>query len=315
MAASLGSGSLKYQPADGWAKLPAGYDFVECPGVAVDAQDNVYVFTRGPHPVIVFDKDGNFVRSWGEGIFSERTHGISISPDGHVCCADDGLQHVRKFTLDAKLVMTIGKEKDPAQKWSGKPFNRPTHMAVSPTTGEIYITDGYGNARVHKYTPDGQYILSWGEAGVDPGQFQRPHNVVIDLNENVYIADRENHRMQVFDTKGKLQAVWQNIHRPDGIALDNEGHLFIGELCAMDGLEDCPGLGHRVTIYDLNGKRLDIIGDPEEGEGPGQFYAPHGVAVDSQGNLFVADVAYTMRGSRMNPPRHPRSFQKLARVR
>ena len=142
----------------------------------------------------------------------------------------------------------------------------------------------------------------------------RPHNVGIDQNDTVYVADRENHRVQVFDNQGRLQAVWQNIHRPDGLCVDGEGRVYIGELCAMDGLEDCPGLGHRVSIYDRDGKLLTRFGDPEEGESPGQFIAPHGIAVDSQGSIYVGDAAFTMRGSRLKPPRELRSFQKLRRV-
>lgn len=306
---------MNYEPIANWAKLPAGWTFVEVSGVAVDAQDNVYTFTRGEHPVVVFDKDGKFLRSWGEGVFGPRTHGISYSPgDNTIWCADDGRHAVQKFSLDGTLLLTLGKENEPAPKWSGTPFNRPTHMAVSPSTGDVYVTDGYGNARVHKYSPEGRYLLSWGEPGTDPGQFMRPHNVVVDQNENVYIADRENHRVQVFDGQGKLQAVWQNIHRPDGICLDREGYLYVGELCPIDGLEDCPGLGHRVTVYNLKGERQAVYGDPVEGEGPGQFLAPHGIAVDSRGDIYVAEAAFTMRGSRLNPPKELRSFQKLRRV-
>lgn len=304
---------LTYQPVEDWAKLPAGWSFVEVAGVAVDAQDNVYAFSRGPHKVIVFDKDGNFLRSWGEDIFSERTHGIHIGPDGSVWCADDGLHTVRKFTPEGVPLMTLGKDREPSPAWSGTPFNRPTHMAVSPNTGEVYVTDGYGNARVHKYTVDGRYIRSWGEPGVDPGQFIRPHNVVVDRNEDVYIADRENHRVQVFDGEGRLKAVWHDIHRPDGICMDGEGHFYVGELNGMGGMEGCPGLGHRVTIYDLNGVRLAIYGDPVEGDGPGQFVAPHGIAVDSRGDVYVAEVSYTIKGSRLNPPREMRSLRKLVR--
>ncbi|MFQ5880361.1 MAG: peptidyl-alpha-hydroxyglycine alpha-amidating lyase family protein, partial [Dehalococcoidia bacterium] len=284
----------------------------EVSGVAVDSKDNVYAFTRGVHPVLVFDRQGSFLRSWGEGLFS-RPHGIHIGTDDFVFCVDDGNHTVRKFTPEGRLVMTIGSERQPSPKWGGKPFNRPTHVAVSPTTGELYITDGYGNSRVHKYTPDGRYLFSWGEPGIDPGQFICPHNVVVDEDENVYTADRESHRIQVFNAKGQLQAIWQNIHRPDGICMDGEGNFYIGELGPIPGLDDCPGLGHRLSIYNLDGKLLTRFGDPEEGEGPGQFIAPHGVAVDSRGDLYVGETSYTIRGSHMDPPKELRSFQKFIR--
>jgi NHL repeat len=188
-------------------------------------------------------------------------------------------------------------------------------VAVSRVTGHLYVSDGYGNSRIHKFTPDGRHVLSWGEPGIDAGQFIRPHNVVIDREDNVYVADREAHRIQVFDANGTFITMWNNIHRPDGICLDGEGNFFIGELNGMGGVDDAPGLGHRVSIYDLRGQLRARFGDAEEGEGPGQFIAPHGVAVDSRGDLYVGDVAYTIRGRHLTPPRHLKCFRKFRRVR
>jgi sugar lactone lactonase YvrE len=140
----------------------------------------------------------------------------------------------------------------------------------------------------------------------------RPHNVVIDKDDNIYVADRENHRVQVFNSRGELQTIWQNIHRPDGICLGADGKFYVGELGAIPGLEDAPGFGHRVSIYDLQGNRLALFGDPIWGDGPGQFIAPHGIAVDSRGDIYVGEASYTMKGKFMDPPRELRSFQKLA---
>ncbi len=315
MTRQSGQDKLLFQPVLDWEKLPPGWAFVDVAGVAVNSKDDVYVFNRGEHPVIVFDREGNVLRSFGEGKFSGRMHGIHVGPDETVYCVDDGLHTVQQFTPDGRLLMTLGQPNHPSPKWQGQPFNRPTHVAVSPATHNIYVTDGYGNCRVHKFTPDGRHLLSWGEPGIDPGQFIRPHNVVIDRDDNVYIADRENHRIQVFDPNGKFITMWNNIHRPDGIALDAEGHFFIGELNGIDGVDDCPGLGHRVSIYDLQGKLQMRIGDAQEGEGPTQFIAPHGVAVDSEGSLYVGDVAYTIRGRKLNPPRMLKCFRKFKRIR
>ena len=315
MTLTLGSGDLIFEPVEGWEKLPDGWAFVDVAGVAVDSGDNVYVFTRGEHPVIVFDREGNFLRSWGEGTFTQRTHGIHIGPDDSVYCIDDEMHAVQKFTTQGELLMTLGTPHRPSPKWGGQPFNRPTHAAVSPVTGDLYVTDGYGNCRVHKFSPEGRHILSWGEPGIDPGQFIRPHNVVIDKDDNVYIADRENHRIQVFDSDGRFLTMWNNIHRPDGLCLDADQNLYVGELNGFWGVDDCPGLGHRVSIYDLKGELLTRFGDPEEGEGPGQFIAPHGVAVDSRGDLYVGDASYTLRGQYMDPPRVLKSLRKFARKR
>ena len=315
MAMILGTGHMRYEPVVDWEKLPDGWSFIDVAGVAVDSHDNVYVLNRSEHPVIVFDRDGNFLRSWGEGAFSDRTHGIYVGPDDSVYCVDDGLHTVRKFTPEGKLLLTLGTENDPAPKWAGKPFNRPTHVAVSPITGNLYVSDGYGNSRVHIFAPDGRPLHSWGEPGIDAGQFIRPHNVAIDKEDLVYVADRENHRIQVFDAKGNYLTMWNNIHRPDGICLDGEGYLYVGELNGMQGVDDAPGLGHRVSIYNLKGELQTRFGDPEEGEGPGQFIAPHGVGVDSRGDVYVGDVAYTIRGRHLEPPRELKCLRKFSRRR
>jgi DNA-binding beta-propeller fold protein YncE len=315
MATTVGSGNLQFEPVENWEKLPPGWEFIDVAGVAVDANDNVYVFNRGEHPVCVFNRDGNFLRSFGEGQFSDRPHGVHISPDESIYFVDDGLHTIQKFSLDGKLLMTLGSPNQPAPKWQGRPFNRPTHVAVSRRTGYLYVSDGYGNSRIHKFTPEGRHVLSWGEPGIDAGQFIRPHNVVIDRDDYVYIADREAHRIQVFDANGKFITMWNNIHRPDGICLDHEGNFFIGELNGMGGVDDAPGLGHRVSVYTLHGQLQTRFGEPEEGEGPTQFIAPHGVAVDSRGDLYVGDVAYTIRGRHMHPPKHLKCFRKFARKR
>ena len=307
----LRAGDFAFEADDGWAKIPEGYEFPECAGVEVDADDNVYVFTRGPHPVLVFDKDGNFTRSFGEDTFSARAHGIHISPDNFVYLVDDSQHAIHKFTLEGKHVWTLGESGKPAPKWSGTPFNRPTHMAVSPKSGEIFVTDGYGNSRVHRYSADGKLLLSWGQVGSDPGEFMNPHNVVVDDDEYVYVADRENHRVQVFDNQGKVQAVWHGIYRADAMYMDRNGLFYIGEL---NGAHDTNVLGHRLCIYDKQGNRLARLGDPQDGDGPGQFIALHGCAVDSGGNVYVAEVSFTMKGRNQDPQQTYRSFRRLKRV-
>ncbi len=311
----LRSGDYAFEPVDNWAKLPDGWTFHEVGGVTVDAQDNVYVFCRGEHPVIVFDKNGNFLRSFGEGTFTRRAHGINCSPDGFIYCVDDSQHCVHKFTTEGKLVWTLGDQGKPAPKWGGAPFNRPTHMAVSPKTGDIFVSDGYGNSMVHRFSPDGKLLKSWGGVGCEPGEFQHPHNVIIDADEYVYIADRENNRVQVFDGNGKLQGIWHDIYRPDGFCMDKNGVFYVGELRSQAGFEDYNEAGHRISIHSKDGKRLARIGDTMDGEGPGQFIAPHGCVVDSSGDLYVGDVSFTMKGSRETPPRTYRSFQKLRRVK
>jgi sugar lactone lactonase YvrE len=308
----LSAGGLSYEADDGWAKVPAGYEFPECAGVAVDASDNLYVFTRSEHPVLVFDKQGNFLRSMGEGTFTSRAHGIHISPDEHIYLIDDSQHAVHKFNMKGELVWTLGNVGNPAPKWSGNPFNRPTHVCVSPKSGDIFVTDGYGNARVHRYSPDGKLLTSWGQPGCEPGEFQNPHNVIVDEDEYVYIADRENNRVQVFDGRGSVQAIWHDIYRPDGFCRDGEGLFYVGELA---GQVDAPTAGHRLTILSKHGTKLARLGEPEPGDGPGQFIAPHGCAVDSQGNIYIAEVSYTIKGRREDPPRTYTSLRRLKKVK
>jgi len=314
MANEFGAGEFRYSFVDGWAKLPSGMTFLECPGVAVDSQDNIYVLTRGEHPVIVFDRQGNFLRSFGEGLFSNRTHGLYIAYDDSVLVADDGLHTIQKFSSQGQKLMEIGERNHPAPKWSGQPFNRPTSAAIMPSNGDVYISDGYGNARIHAYSGEGEYRFSWGESGIDAGQFIRPHNIAVDADDHVYVVDREAHRIQVFDPKGKFITMWNNIHRPDAMVLWQD-HIYVGELNGMQGVDDAPGLGHRVSIYNLNGEMVCRFGAKEEGEGPGQFIAPHGIAVDSHGAIYVSEVSYTIRGSHMDPPRELRSLSKYERQR
>lgn len=308
-----GVGDFRYEYVADWGKLPDGVVFRECPGVAVDDRDNVYVLTRGEHPIMVFDRAGNYLRSFGRGFFSHRTHGLYIAHDSSLWVADDGIHNVQKFDTDGAQLMEIGGRNTPAEKWSGKPFNRPTSAAIRPNNGDVYISDGYGNSRIHAYTGSGEYKFSWGRPGIDAGQFIRPHNIAIDNNDNVYVVDREAHRIQIFDPQGNFKTMWNNIHRPDAMVLWGE-YIFVGELNGMGGVDDAPGLGHRVSIYDLTGNMVCRFGAEEEGDGPGQFIAPHGIAVDSHGDIYVAEVSFTIRGQHLKPPRELRSISKYRRV-
>jgi len=306
---------MNYRAVEGWGKLPEGWSFIEATSVGVDAKDNVYVFNRGEHPVIVFDREGKFLRSWGEGIF-RRAHGITVAPDGTLWLTDDLHHTIRQFTPEGKLLLTIGDPDKPSTLQGGKPFNRPTHVALCPNNGDVYISDGYGNSRVHKYDPKGRHLLSWGEPGTDPGCFNLPHNIATDAEGQVYVADRENHRVQVFDGKGKYLTQINNLHRPCGLyAQRNSGLLYVGELPTQLAVNaEVAHLGARVSIVRLDGERVGRVGGRFAGEKPGEFIAPHGCVVDSRGDLYVAEVSWTALGKDMNPPRELRSLQKFAKV-
>ena len=264
--------------------------------------------------MIVFDSDGNFLESWGEGVFT-RPHGITLGPDDTFYCTDDGDHTVRQCTLDGRVLMTIGVPGEPAGPHSGHPFNRCTHVALDPKTGDIYVSDGYGNSRVHKFSSDGKPLFSWGGPGTDPGEFNIVHNIATDKDGYVYVADRENHRVQIFDSNGRFETQWTNLHRTCALLISDEQHVYIGELgWGMGVNRNVPNIGPRVSVMNTKGERLARIGDMGYGLGVGQFIAPHGLCLDSKGNLYVAEVAHTHMSHFGDVPEGMRSLQKLVKV-
>jgi hypothetical protein len=269
--------------------------------------------------MIVFDREGNFIRSWGEGTFP-RAHGLHIDANDILYCTDDGGHVVRKCTTEGKVLLELGVPGQPAPYMSGTPFHRCTHTALSPR-GDIYVSDGYGNARVHKFSPDGKLLLSWGEPGTDAGQFNIVHNVVTDPQGWVYVADRENHRVQVFDGNGRYETQWVNMHRPCALYCcpGARPQFVIGELGpGMSVNRQHPNLGPRLSFVDEKGKLLARLGG-ENGPGlePGKFIAPHGLALDSRGDIYVGEVSYT-EFPRLFPEQkiawRMRSLQKLEKL-
>ena len=205
-----------YEADADWARIPDGWSFREVAGVATDSRSRVYVFSRSEHPMMVFDREGGFISSWGEGVFT-KAHNVRVSPDGFVFCSDLLDHTVRKFTPGGELLMTLGTTNVPSDtegtgksskiKRSAGPFNGPTDVAFGPN-GELFVTDGYANARVHRFSADGELIGSWGAPGGKPGEFSLPHGALIQGGKTLYVADRENNRVQVFDLKGKFVSQW-----------------------------------------------------------------------------------------------------------
>jgi DNA-binding beta-propeller fold protein YncE len=318
-----------YAADDRWAKLPRGWVWNEAAAVAVDSQDRVYVFHRGEHPVIVFDRDGTFLSSWGEGVFV-RPHGIFIGPDDAVYCTDDTDHTVRKFTLDGKLLQTFGTSGKPSDTGAtsmdyrtivraGPPFHYPTNLALSPQ-GEIYISDGYGNARIHRYSADGRLISSWGKPGSGPGQFHLPHGIAVDRHGAVYVADRENSRIQLFTPDGKYLAEWTDVARPCQVFIDRSGQIYVAELGFHAGRwpgtsapkVDAPG--GRVSIFNERGEIQARWGGGGKPSAPGDFLAPHGIWVDSKGAIYVAEVVLSAGAVAGVESRDCHTLQKFVRA-
>ena len=316
---------FSYTPNHRWAQFPADYRGTEVPGVAIDGQDRVYVFSRGgEHPVIVFAPDGKYLATWGQGVFA-RPHGISIAPDGSVYCSDDFDHTVRKFTPEGKLLLTLGTSGKPSDtgatsidfrtvKYSGPPFNFPTNVAFGPE-GDVYISDGYGNTRIHKFTPEGKLLFSWGEPGTGPGQFRLPHGIAVARDGTVYVADRENSRVQLFSPAGKYLSEWKDLARPCQVAIDGQGYVYIAELgyhAAMWPGTVAPSpdaTGGRLSIFSAQGKLLARFGGGKNPTAAGDFLAPHDVRVDSKGNVYVGEVIASGGGTK-----ECHALQKFTRV-
>ena len=319
MSIILGTDGYRYEVVDDWAKLPPGREFgADVAAVGVDARDRVYAFNRGAHPMVVLDRDGTFLGSWGEGVF-HRPHGVHVAPDDTLWLTDDGDHTVRHCTLEGKVLLTIGVPGTPRPYMSGEPFHRCTHTALSPE-GDLYVSDGYGNSRVHKFDPAGRLLLSWGEPGTDPGQFNIPHNICCDADGWVYVADRENHRVQVFDGRGRYETQWHNMHRPSALFMERGARprFYVGEIGGGLAVNfDVPNIGPRVSIYSAKGELLARLGRKPASLDPGQFISPHGLAVDSRGDIYVGEVSYTNWGNRHKGQPVPaglRSLRKLVKL-
>lgn len=329
--AVVGSGEYRYEVVEGWEQLPAGFEHKDVSGVAVDSKDQVYLITRSQPRVIVYAKDGTFLSSWGEDQFTERTHGITVGPDDSVYCVDDGGHCIKKFTSDGKLLLTLGTGQPsntgydgstvPSITHGGPPFNRPTNVAVAPN-GELYVSDGYGNCRVHRFSAGGELLQSWGTPGTGPGEFNLPHGIWVLPDARVLVADRENDRIQVFSADGEYIAEWLDVQRPTQVYSRGDGLVYVSELQWMPGQESFRNgraggrVPARISVYSESG---DVLGRLEELEaGPcasGSVGAPHSLAVDSEGSIYVGEVTFTFLVSRGHAPADCHMFQKFARVR
>ena len=321
------TGTLKYRVIEGWEQLPAGFEHRDVAGVAVDLEDRVFLICRGDHPILVYTDGGKFLKSWGEGEFTYRTHGITVGPDNSVYCTDDGNHTVRKFTPDGKLLMTLGTMNTPSDTGydgkdtrtvsrAGGPFNRPTNLAVGPK-GDLYVSDGYGNCRIHQFSTTGELKRSWGVPGSGPGEFFLPHGLSVAADGRVFVCDRENDRIQIFSPDGEFLSEWTDTRRPTHLVFDGKGRAYVSELWWQPG-QTSGRYGPagdirsgRVSIHDRDGKVLGRWGGADP-VAAGNFAAPHGLAVDSRHDVYVSEVTWTFAGSRGHVPSNCHTFQKFA---
>ena len=282
MVTTVGSDKYTYEVLEDWSKLPHGWE-APMAALTVDSKDRVYGFNRGEHSVIVFDRDGNFLSSWGEGMFA-FPHAIYADPQDNIWVVDRNHGQVYKFTSDGELLMTIGEKGHRSDTGAdnsvfssdgfkavtrpGGPFNLPAGIGVSQS-GDIFISDGYANCEVHKFTADGEHVKSWGAPGSGPGEFMLPHGAWVDSRGRVLIADRENDRVQVFTQDGDFMEQWPaKLIGPAVIWEDGEGVFYVAE--------------HNGGFFSV----LSPDGEPIARWGDQKFRSCHGVSGDSQGNIY-----------------------------
>ncbi len=278
-----------YQVVHGWPQLPEGFALGEVSGVSVDSHNHVFVFHRGDRPILCFDGDsGEIVMSWGDGLF-ESAHGLDVDDQYNVWVTDVQRHQVFKFSHEGKLLMTLGEKGVPA--WDETHFNQPTDVAVA-SSGYVYVSDGYGNHRIVKFSGDGKFLLEWGKEGDQPGEFGLPHGITVDTKGRVYVADRSNARIQVFDSDGSFLHQWKSteLGRPWGLEAGSDDYLYVA-----DGGDPSPKLHDRDR-----GLKLDFRGNilakwGSFGSYDGQFYWAHDIAVAENGDVYVTDVNHGMR--------------------
>jgi sugar lactone lactonase YvrE len=296
-----------------------------CADAAVDSRGHIFALC-GPHPLTIFDQEGKIIGGWPKGLIGGG-HGIFIDDQDFVYIIDSGWNVLSKFTVEGRLLMQVGNRGVPSNsgaingnfktiKHGAPPFNSPSKVTVS-SRGEIFVTDGYGNSRVHRFSAEGKLLTSWGEPGGGPGEFRIPHGIGVDKNDRVYVADRENNRVQVFDPEGKLLDIWEGINRPDGICV-RDGIVYVAELghityvdnVLYEPYENMPW--SMVRIFDSAGRELCRFGGEETWKA-GNFFAAHGINLDREGNLYISEAGWPVNES--TPPERPHhALQKFRRV-
>lgn len=327
-AARFGSGDLRYEVVPGWEQLPSGWSHPDVAGVCTDGDGNVYLYARGDHPVIVYDRQGKFLGSWGEGRFTYRTHGMSLGRDGSMYLVEDSACTVGRYTLDGTLLQTFGPQGQPTDtgytddhrvvERAAGPYNRPTKAALAPS-GDVYVSDGYGNCRVHQFTGAGEHLRSWGEPGTGPSEFHTPHSIVVHQDGRLFVADRQNERIQIFDPQGQFLTQWTDVQRPQDIFIDGQGRVHVVELSWSPGdLSYKQGtigayIPGRLSIFDPEGNLLLRWSQPDLTR-PDAILAPHGVWVDDEGSIYVAHATNTVAVGLGLVGSDALTFQKFARV-
>ncbi len=260
----VGLAGRLYRVEQPWGALPPGMTFGIVSKLAVDRRGRVYVFHRGDPPLVTFDSSGVFLSAWGQDLIADA-HGIFITPDDRVLLVDRDAHQVLICSLDGTLLDSLGERHRP--QWQ-EPFNHPTDVAVA-ADGEIYVSDGYGNSSVHRFSAAGELKRTWGRPGTGPGEFSTPHGIWVDRSERVLVGDRENNRLQIFDREGEYLSEWGDFYHPMDIYEDDRGMVFV--------TDQTP----RISVMSPEGRLVGRCGSV--------FDMPHGVRGNAAGDLFVAE--------------------------
>ena len=325
----VGNSDFQFEANSNWAQRPDGVSWLDVVAVHFTAENNVYVYNRGDREMIYFDSHGNYLGDWGKTDFA-RPHGLTISPTNEVFCVDDFAHTVTKYDLHGNILLALGVRGSKSDtgainvdyrdiKYSAGPFNYPTNLALAGD-GSFYVSDGYGNSRIHHFTPNGEHIRSWGDPGKLPSQFAVPHDIRIHQNGDIWVADRENDRIQIFTPDGEFIRLIDGLARPASIDFGPDGEIYVFELGYRAGMfpgnqppfDGAPG--GRLTVIDAQGNVLCQIGGADATTAAGDFYAPHNVRIDTNGDLYLTEVVWAAGGSRDLAPKLCPALQKLTRV-
>ena len=285
-----------YEPDPDWPRLPPGQALGPVTSVACAPSGEVYVLHRGTPPVLVFDAAGTFLRGWGtDEIPDGGGHFLRLDPAGRPWITDTRRHQVLTFDPDGALVATLGRRGEPGD--GPDSFDQPTDLAFLPS-GEFFVSDGYGNARILRYGADRRLVLAWGRRGREPGEFDTPHALALDSTGRLYISDRGNSRIQVYDSDGRFAAEWRVLPYIDGLAIAPDDSLFAvtgranGILRLSTFAVEPGGEDVRPVVLEAAGSRYSGYRElmTHAVPPPGQFNMIHGVAVDATGDVYVAEV-------------------------
>jgi DNA-binding beta-propeller fold protein YncE len=270
----MGQSSSSHVVSSTWAQLPTGVEWGKVIAIASDSKDNLWILRRSEPSVLVLTSEGQFVKSWGQGLFANGAHSIYVDREGFVWTTDNTDNTVYKFDQDGKLLMQLGSRGRAGDNTSQDLFDGPSSVAVAPN-GDFFVTDGYRNSRIVKFSKEGKFLkIIGGVKGSAPGQFDLPHAVVIDATGRLIVSDRNNKRVQILDQEGTFLEQWPNLDlvRPAGVITTPDGTVYVS---------DTNPEGSSIKVV-KDGKITSLIG--------GLDGLPHFIAMDRSGAIYMADA-------------------------